>query len=524
MRLTYLATTTLLLLAALIGCMSYQPSIHPTPKKNILLIITDDLNMNIRAYGNEHIVTTNIDKLASQGIKFNRAYVQQSVCSASRASFLSGMRPDSTGVDYPYSHYFVNNLSKKVPLLSSYFKQNGYYTRHLGKIHHGPDIENLSASHFSAPQPNWGLESNQKLLGKKGGHKNLPPYESAPVEDDFYEDGKVAEAAVREIKQLTDNKTPFFLAVGFKKPHLPFRAPSKYWDLYDANQLELAKNRTLPVDSPDYATAHYALKSWNYESSTPTKNISLSAERKLRHAYFAAISYMDAQVGKVMKELKIQGLADNTIVVFISDHGYHLGEQGAWGKTTNFENATQVPLIISAPDMIKANSESNALIEYVDLYPTLVDLAGLKLPEHLEGTSFKPLLESPKRPWKTAAFSQFPRGVLSDLEGYTIRTNRYRYVEWYDKKQKQITARELYDHDIDPSESINIALNSENSTLINNLSNQLKMGWKAALPPGIKNHSNNPIAPPAYAWGKEGKKRREVYLRRYGQKPADANE
>ncbi len=491
-------------------------------KKNVLLIISDDLNMNLGTYGKEYMVTPNIDKLASQGIKFNHAYVQQSVCSASRASLLSGLRPDTTGVDYPYSHYFVNTVTKKVPLLSSYFKQNGYDTRHFGKVHHGQDIEQLSTPHFAGKQKNWGLPENQKLMAKPGGKKNFPPYESAPVADNFYRDGQVADAAVSALKQVAGAKAPFFMAVGFQKPHLPFRSPTKYWDLYDADKLPLAENPSLPVNAPEYSTTHYALGKWKSEVSTTEKNISDAAARKLRHAYYAAISYMDAQVGKVLDELEKQGLKESTIVMFISDHGWHLGEQGGWGKTTNFENATQAPMILSVPGLSRHNSETDALVEYVDIYPSLVDLAGLSLPTHLEGTSVRPVLKNPSLPWKKAAFSQFPRGVLSDFEGYAMRTEQFRYIEWRDNKTNEVLTRELYDHHTDPLESVNLAKNVEHALLVKALSKQLNAGWKAALPAGISNHSVNALAPPAYAVGKEGVGRRKAYVRRYGKAPQGA--
>lgn len=509
-----------------LGFMFGGGALHAEEKKNVLLIISDDLRSDLGSYGKDFMVTPNIDSIADQGVLFTRAYVQQAVCSASRASFLSGMRPDSTGADYPYSHYFVNTVIKEKPLMSTHFFNEGYYSRQFGKVHHGGSGgEKLSAPAVgSLKQKKWGDPENQKFVGKKGGKKNFPPYESANVPDNFYGDGKVAEAAVEALGEAAKQDKPFFFTVGFNKPHLPFRAPSKYWDMYDADKIELSQNPELPRHAPDYAVTNSTLKNWKSENTTPYKNISDKSARKLHHAYYASISYMDAQVGKVLDELKRLKLADNTVIMFVSDHGWHLGDQGMWGKTTNFENATKAPMIISVPGLTNKPVKTGVFVEYVDIYPTLADLAGISLPQHLEGTSIKTYLEDTDQPWKKAAFSQFPRGALSDVEGYAMRTDRYRYIEWRHMETKLVLTRELYDHNNDPLESNNIALDERSAELVLKLSAQLKKGWRAALPKGMTNISDNPVAPPAYAQGNEGKARRAAYIKKYGKAPKGATQ
>lgn len=476
-------------------------------KPNVLLIIADDLRTELNCYGADYIHSPNIDNLAKNGVLFNNAYVQQAVCSASRASILSGVRPNTTGVDYPYSKYFMNEFWPAHPMLAEYFEQNGYYAHTFGKIHHGGPSDKLKTDHF---KPKTGLNTgkfyalpeNIEKGGARGRSQETPPYESADVPDEAYIDGLLAQEAVKVISNQKEAKEPFFIAVGFNKPHLPFNAPKKYWDLYEDSEMLLAPNQYHPKNSPSYSATHNSLERYaglNYFNA-PNHVLPDDYQRKLIHAYAACISYVDAQVGKLVESLKETGKYDNTIIVFISDHGYHLGHQQKWGKTTNFENATRAPLIISSPNH-KKGERSTQLVEYVDLYATLCDLADIEIPEYTEGTSIKPLLENPDREWKTGAFSQFPRG--RELEGYSIRTDDYRYTEWRFSEGK-IDSIELYDHRNDAIERINVAYKKENESLIKELSQRLNAGWKDALPEGIENNSNNPIAPPHVKWS--GKK------------------
>lgn len=487
-------------------------------KKNVIFIISDDLRTELNVYGKAHMVTPNIDKLASEGVTFERAYVQQAVCSASRASFLTGVRPNVTGVDYPYSEYFVNEFLSNHETISSYFFNRGYYTRNFGKVHHGKDLDQLSAPYFDPKSDVKGLakkyaskENIEKI--KTGGKAARPPFEKIDVPDNAYQDGLTAEKVVETLREIKDNNQPFFLAVGFYKPHLPFNAPRKYWDLYKREDIELAKNKFLPKDAPEYATAHYSLKKYNFENSEVNKILSDSSAITLKHAYYASVSYIDTQIGKITDELERLGMRENTIVVFISDHGWHLGEQGMWGKTTNFENATRAPMIISMPNSTAKGEKTKALVEYVDIFPTLIEATGVSnvIPEYLEGTSMIQLMNSPRKKWKSAAFSQFPRGTNSEKEGYSVRTENFRYTEWWNNEEDKLMDIELYDHINDPLESINVGGEVKYKNTIKEMHEILEKGWKGALPLGFTNNSDNGYAPRSVALGKEGSNRRKQW-------------
>ncbi|MFW6277399.1 MAG: sulfatase [Prolixibacteraceae bacterium] len=471
-----------------------------TPEKknrqlNVLFIGIDDLRTELGCYGEDHIVSPNIDKLAMQGMLFNRAYVQQAVCAASRASLLTGCYPNTTGVDYPYSRYFIDEFLPKHPSIPRYFYEKGFFTVAMGKLHHGP---NFDLNGLSLPYPDrnrhwkasYALPENNKLA-MTGDGSNKPPVEMAEVHDTVYDDGFLAEEAIKSLQICSKQEKPFFLAVGFKKPHLPFACPKKYWDLYDRNEIDLAPVPTLPKNAPQFAIANYELSS-GYAGDYGAKNTMVpdSVAKLLRHGYFACVSFVDAQVGKVLDELDRLGLRENTVIVLWSDHGFQLGDQQNWTKHTNFELATRSPLIISYPDMKNSGERTNALVEYVDIFPTLCDLTGTPAPDYLEGISLKKLLKNPDRSWKSAAFSQYPRG--KNREGFAIRTSRYRYVEWK-RKDGEIVARELYDHKIDPQESHNVA--EKHPDVVAELSQKLAAGWRTTLPEGIGNNSDNPVAP-----------------------------
>jgi iduronate 2-sulfatase len=491
-------------------------SISSAKSMNILFIGADDLRTQLGCYGHEQMITPNIDRLAEEGVLFQRAYVQQAVCAASRASFLTGCRPDTTGVDYPYSEYFMGEFRSTRPTMSEYFHQQGYYARTFGKVHHGFEDHHLSEPHYL---PTWNVHyvaPDNIALGKKhesGRSQETPVFEFYDAPDVAYKDGMITAEAIDTIRRADQQNKPFFLSVGYFKPHLPWVAPKRYWDLYEGIDVGLAQVPSLPEGAPEYATSHYSLENYAGENDSGGRHLSEARARKLRRAYFACVSFIDAQVGIVLGELERLGIRDNTIVVFWSDHGWHLGDQGAWGKVTNYEWATRAPLIVSVPGMKAAGAHTNALIEYVDLYPTLADLAGLTIPEFLEGTSFLPVLENPEAKWKNAAFSQYPRGEM--LEGYAIRTHEFRYVEWWAKdglEKTEIRARELYDHRVDGSESVNLVNLPENVEVVRMLSAQLAAGWKAALPPGVTNLSENPPAPLPIAFGpeKEAKSARQA--------------
>jgi arylsulfatase A-like enzyme len=288
--------------------------------------------------------------------------------------------------------------------------------------------------------------------------------------------------AVAKLQELKEKDQPFFLAVGFLKPHLPFNAPKKYWNLYDPSQLKLAENPFRPRGAPPYAVTEFG-ELRTYFGVPATGPVSDELARKLIHAYRAASSFTDANIGRVLDELDRLGLREKTIVVVWGDHGWKLGEHASWCKHSNMENDTNAPLIIAAPGANATGKSTTALVEFVDIYPTLCEINGLPLPKHLEGVSMKPLLEDPNRPWKTAAFSQYPRSQAGQpLMGYAMRTDRYRFVEWRNRQTGEPVARELYDHQTDPAENESVAERPENGELLKQLAAKLKAGWQGAKP------------------------------------------
>jgi len=490
-------------------------------KPNVLFFVVDDLRPELGCYGRSYIKSPNIDKLAKSGMVFDRAYCQQAVCSPTRSSLLTGTRPDTTKVWDLVTHF--RTALPNVVTLGQHFKNNGYFVQGMGKIYHGgyddppswsvpwqtpkairyavPENQKLDARRNDLVDPDDPTPPDQKPAAKPAPAKaggvvddttagkfdtRGPAFEGADVPDDTFQDGKVANLAMSTLREMSKKKEPFFLAVGFIKPHLPFVSPKKYWDLYDPAKIELAPNPFRPKDAPEYSILPGG-ELRNYHG-IPKGSVPPDLARQLKHGYYASVSYTDTQIGKVMGELERLGLKDNTIVVLWGDHGWKLGEHDAWCKHTTVENDTNGPLILSVPGMKSAGAHSKALVEYVDVYPTLTELAGLPLPGHLEGTSFKPLLDNPTRAWKTAAFSQYPRKVKGrQLMGYAMRTDRYRFTVWVDREDhSKIDAKELYDHQADPQENVNIANLPENAALVATLMEQWQKGWKGAKPAGAR--------------------------------------
>ena len=529
-----------LLASALSGnfCFAEVPA---KPAMNVLFIAVDDLRPELGCYGKDYIHSPNIDGLAKAGMVFNRAYCQQAVCSPTRSSLMTGTRPDTTKVWDLLTHF--RTALPDVVTLGQHFKNHGYFVQGMGKIYHGGyndpptwsvpwqnpkapiyalpenialdgkntqgepdgakgDNSGASLSSYSLPKPDKVGTPVDSKLGKKvkpaadvsqtsdviAGDVKLsrhnsrgPAYECADVPDNTYTDGKVADLAVKTLQEISKKPQPFFLAVGFIKPHLPFVSPKKYWDLYDPAKIELAPNPFLPKDAPPYAILPGGELRLYHD--IPEGHIPDDLARTLKHGYYAGVSYTDAQVGKVLAELDRLGLRKNTIIILWGDHGWKLGEHDAWCKHSNVENDVNAPLILSVPGMKNAGAHTDALVEFVDIYPTLSELAGLPLPGHLEGTSFKPLLDDPKRPWKTAAFSQYPRSQNGGLMGYTMRTDRYRFTVWVARDDHaKVDAIELYDHQVDPQENYNIAKKAENAQLVSQLMEQWKKGWQGAKP------------------------------------------
>ncbi|MBP7141412.1 MAG: sulfatase [Opitutaceae bacterium] len=471
-------------------------------RPNVLFLVADDLRPELGCYG-VPVVSPNIDRLASQGVLFDRAYAQQAVCSPSRSSVMTGARPDTTKV-----WDLVTDFRAAMPdviTLGQHFKNHGYFSQGMGKIYHAGfnDAATWSVPWGTPAAPTYASEENMRLRhrtedaaprrGPKGGLLATPPgsrgpaYEGEDVPDDTFTDGKTARLAVETLRGLAAKNEPFFLAVGFAKPHLPFVSPKRYWDLYDPARLQLAPNPFYPKGAPPYAILSPGGEVRSYHGM-PVGEIPPEVARRLKHAYYAATSYVDAQIGLVLDELERTGLRKNTIVVLWGDHGWKLGEHHAWSKHSNVENDTRVPLIISAPGLSSAGSHTRALAELVDIYPTLCDLAGLPLPSHLEGNSLKPVLEQPGRSWKPAAFSQYPRGVRREgsaknlqLMGYSMRTDHYRLTVWTHRDDHSlIDAVELYDSVADPQENINIAGDPGQAEVVSRLMSQWRAGWQGA--------------------------------------------
>ena len=441
-----------------------------TQSPNVLFIAVDDLRVELGCYGSEHVISPNIDRLASQGTLFERAYCQQTVCNPSRASMLTGRRPDTLRVwDLP-THF--RKHSPDVITLPQHFKNNGYHSQCVGKIFH-----NWRQDDYKGDPASWSVPSvlhyNSHANDKPLVTGPVPPdvstfkmTESRDVPDEAYFDGRVAATAKKTLRELKAKKDPFFLAVGFWKPHTPFNPPKKYWDLYDPQKIPLPENLTPPRDVPEIALTSDRFKGTE-------ANL-----RELHHGHLAAISYLDAQVGKVLDELEALEMRDDTIIVFWSDHGLHIGEHGLMRKTTAFDLDARVPMIISTPEHRKAQ-RTKSLVELIDIYPTLTDLCGLELPEGLEGVSLRPALEAPGASIKPVALTQTPRpnylrGKMPKVMGYSIRAEVHRYTEWRDFKTGTVIDRELYDHRNDAGENTNIANDPAQSEEITNLAAQLQ--------------------------------------------------
>ena len=538
----------ILILTLAFGCKSKVENQQEKIKKrpNILFIGIDDLRPELGCYGSDIAVSPNLDKLATQGLLFENAYCQQAICGPSRASLLTGIRPETSGVFHNYIKF--REANPDVVTLPQHFKNNGYETVYTGKIfHHGDLDDEKSWSRLPALDSMKGVKkpvgfalkknnedrvkTKKEMVAKYGavakyGLASGVAYESADVSDNTYSDGYNTELAIATMKEMNaKSDKPFFLGLGFNKPHLNWVAPKKYWDLYDRKKIKLSTQ----TESPENGATMGLHPSFELRvrSGIPKKGpIDKELAITLKHAYLACVSYVDAQIGKMIEALEKEGLRENTIIIVWSDHGWHLGDMGIWGKATNYEIATRVPLLIWTPDMPKGSQgkTTDALVELVDMYPTLADLAGLEIPKHVEGTSFKPLLSNPETPWKTAAFSQFPSPALrewgafpirqamretyfgpllkeveekikdqqkekwdrdlfeNNLMGYAMRTAQYRFIVWKDRenKQKAPVFIELYDHQKDPLETKNIA--NENSELVDKLMIQFNKGWEGNTP------------------------------------------
>ena len=417
----------------------------------------DDLRPELSVYGKSQISSPNIDALAKSGVTFKRAYCNVPVCGASRASLLTGIRP--TADRFLKYNASITKETPNILTLVKHFKNQGYTTISNNKITHlKRDIKEWDEEWYPYVKGWRDYQSQENInLEKKGQHGYA--YENPDIEDAAYYDGKTANKSILDLKRLKAEGNPFFMAVGFVKPHLPFNAPKKYWDLYDAEKIKLPKNSIFPKSAPKIANHKWG--ELRYYKDVPKEGqVSETMAKKLIHGYYASVSYVDAQIGKVINAIDHLGLRDNTVIVLVGDHGWSLMEHGLWVKHSNFEVALQVPLIVSATNIPK-NKKTNSIAELVDLYPSICELANISKPTHLEGESFVNALKNPSEIHKNTALARY-------LRGETLIADNYFYTEW--RKKGKTIAKMLYDHKIDLDENRNLVLESEYNHIVDSLS------------------------------------------------------
>jgi len=478
----------LLFTLSIIGCNSnVEKQNKKQPKPNVLFIAIDDLRPEIACYGAEHIISPNIDELAIDGVMFNNAYTQQAVCAPSRNTLMTGLRPDGLGITDLAT--FFRTKAPDVVTFSQHFIQNGYQSEGMGKIYHtghGNSNDTLSWSndHWKANKIVKVREPKQagdtmylETCYPKVDGKRIAWYNS-PMPEEMHDDALTTTHAIERMEALKDSS--FFLAVGLQKPHLPFVAPKKYWDLYDVNQFKIPSIEKPEV--PDYAFANWG-ELRKYHNMPAEGYMKDEDATNLIHGYHACVSFVDAQVGRLVAKLKELDLYDNTIIVLWGDHGWKLGDYGEWCKHTNYEIDTRIPVIIRSPgkDAVRG-VKSDAIIETVDIYPTLCELAGLEKPNHLQGSSFSEALFDENFNWDEIALSQYPRTTTIDNEkvllmGYTMRTADYRFTKWVNKKTGETIESELYDHTSAHSELENLANNSDYKALLEKLNQRFETAY-----------------------------------------------
>ncbi|WP_298238532.1 sulfatase [uncultured Algibacter sp.] len=473
----------------LLGCKAQVDT--PNAKPNVLLIMVDDLKPAINAFGDKHALTPNLDKLTKKGMRFDNAYANQAVCAPSRFTLMLGSHGTNTGL---YS--LGNKLREKIPnavTMPQYFAKHGYRTESLGKIFHighgNPgDDQSFSVPHFKdkvveyvLPESTDGGQltieeayfQNKAILDDNGA--KLPKgaaYEAPEVEDEAYADGRVANETIKRLREAKERGTPFFIASGYARPHLPFCAPKKYWDMYDPNMLPVTNINQMPKGAPEGAGKNILSEIGNYKPTTEALLHTEEYKRKLVHGYYASTSYVDAQIGKVIDELDRLDLTKNTIIVLWGDHGFHLGELGIWTKHVNYEIATHIPIVVVAEGVTKPNSSTQQFAETVDVFPTLCELAGLPQPKEnvvqpIDGVSLVPVLKDSEARVRDYAYHYYPKKQLGI--GRAIRTNQYRMVEWTKKGKEPVY--ELYDYTDGDLETVNIA--EQNPEIIEKLSSIL---------------------------------------------------
>jgi iduronate 2-sulfatase len=450
--------SSIILAANLTGCNPEQP-----PAVNVLFIAVDDLRPALGCYGDPLAITPNIDKLANQGVVFSKHYVQIPSCAPSRASMLTGLRPDELKITDHATH--LRDMRPDVVTLPELFKQNGYTTVNIGKIFHYAaggfnDAQSWSYEHLSVNMgwPSFYADPENKQVNAKASS-----VECLDTDDAAYLDGQYTDLSISYIEKFKESNTPFFLAVGYQKPHLPFTAPKKYWDLYGREIFRHIEDRDRPVNAPEIAF-HNWQELRGYTDISSDGPLAAEKEMELRHGYYACVSYIDTQVGKLLNTLDELGLRENTVIVLWGDHGFHLGEQNIWAKSTNFDMSAHAPLIISVPGTANSGVKTNAIVESLDIYPTIIDLCDISPEDALTGRSLKPLLEDPKHGWDNVAYNQFARPYGAAIGGrtpkshmgYSVRTTSWRYTSWYNFEKDLFEFHELYEMET-PGSSENLA-------------------------------------------------------------------
>jgi iduronate 2-sulfatase len=459
----------------IMGCKNKESDISVAnlslKKQNILFISIDDFRPKISSYGETKMITPNIDKLASEGLQFNNAYTNIAVCGASRASIMTGIRPSEKRFN-DFSTRASVDTPDAIPL-NQIFKENGYETISYGKIyHHKDDFQEYWTekdggqiqSDFQDPISIARIENAER--GEYG--KKQPTFEYPDVDDYAYNDGKITKRAINKLKALKNENKSFFMAIGYVSPHLPFIQPKKYWDMYDHDAIKLADNSFQPKNSPDIAIEaqhNSAEMRKNYLDIPENGQLDDSLARNLIHGYYASVTYMDALIGELIKELDDLGLRENTTIVFWSDHGYFLGEHGFWCKHSTFEEAVKIPFIISSPSHIK-NKTTTSFTELVDVYPTLCDIANIKAPSYLQGESLIPVLENPSTILKTEVYTRYKQGEA-------VIDKDFSYTEFYEGEK--YLGNMLYDNLNDYKQNTDISKLSSNKLVVKKYKEKLKV-------------------------------------------------
>lgn len=460
-RRDFLKTAGAIGMTAMMGACVPSLKMSRRKRPHVLFIAVDDLRPQLGCYGQHHMITPNIDRLAKNGVLFNRAYCQVPVCGASRASLMTGLRPTPER----FVNYYTR-ADKDAPGITDlplHFRQHGYRSISNGKIYHKKEDNQASWDEIVRPPDFRQYQTRENLESMKKFGKALA-YESPGVADNVLQGGKIADKVIHDLRQAKQSGQPAFITAGFTKPHLPFIAPKKYWDMYKREDINIADNPFAPKNSPKQALHNWGELREMYTNIPQTGPVSDDLARTLIHGYYACATYTDAMIGLILDELDRGDMRQDTLIVLWGDHGWQLGEHGLWCKHCNFNTSLQAPLIFSSPGMSR-DATCDSLVEFIDIYPTLCELAGLPSPKHLQGTSLVPHIKNPQEPGREAVFARYHKAD-------SMRTDRYLYTEW--SSNGDVEARMLYDHHVDPVENINISELPENKELVAKLSRMLQ--------------------------------------------------